>query len=83
MSVRPASLGEKSSEKDSQIREYENARPADDPYWEARAISERRLVRKLDGRILPIACILYLFACSYHIRLSIHPFPSHVYVRFP
>lgn len=26
---------------------------------------ERRLVRKLDGRIMPIACILYLFACKY------------------
>lgn len=25
---------------------------------------ERRLVRKLDKRILPVACILYLFACE-------------------
>lgn len=25
---------------------------------------ERRLVRKLDGRIMPIVCILYLFACE-------------------
>lgn len=25
---------------------------------------ERRLVRKLDSLILPIACILYLFACE-------------------
>lgn len=24
---------------------------------------ERRLVRKLDGRIMPLACVLYLFAC--------------------
>ena len=26
---------------------------------------ERRLVRKLDWRIMPIACIMYLFACAY------------------
>ena len=25
---------------------------------------EKRLVRKLDRRILPITCILYLFACT-------------------
>ena len=25
---------------------------------------ERRLVRRLDGRILPIACLMYLFACK-------------------
>ena len=25
---------------------------------------ERRLVRKLDRRILPIACLMYLFACQ-------------------
>ena len=26
--------------------------------------AEKRLLRKLDGRILPITCILYLFACE-------------------
>lgn len=26
-------------------------------------LEEKRLVRKLDGRIMPLACILYLFAC--------------------
>ena len=26
--------------------------------------AEKRLLRKLDGRILPIACVLYLFACE-------------------
>ena len=26
---------------------------------------ERDLVRKLDKRILPITCLLYLFACSF------------------
>ena len=25
---------------------------------------EKKLVRKLDNRILPIACLLYLFACE-------------------
>lgn len=29
-----------------------------------RELEERRLVRKLDNRILPIACLLYLFACE-------------------
>ena len=27
------------------------------------SLEEKRLVRKLDQRILPIACLLYLFAC--------------------
>lgn len=26
---------------------------------------ERKLVRKLDERIMPLACILYLFACKF------------------
>ena len=26
--------------------------------------AEKRLLRKLDGRILPITCVLYLFACE-------------------
>lgn len=26
--------------------------------------AERRLVRKIDTRILPILCLLYLFACK-------------------
>jgi hypothetical protein len=29
------------------------------------SLEERRLVRKLDRRILPIACFMYLFACPY------------------
>lgn len=28
------------------------------------SVEERRLVRKLDRRILPITCLLYLFACQ-------------------
>jgi hypothetical protein len=30
------------------------------------ADEERRLVSKLDRRILPIACLMYLFACRFH-----------------
>jgi hypothetical protein len=26
--------------------------------------AEKKLVRKLDNRILPIACLMYLFACT-------------------
>jgi hypothetical protein len=28
------------------------------------SVEERRLVRKLDCRILPITCLMYLFACQ-------------------
>ena len=35
---------------------------------------EKRLVRKLDRRILPIACLLYLFACqSYFLLVDMKP----------
>ena len=30
----------------------------------ADSAEEKRLVRKLDRRILPITCLLYLFACT-------------------
>jgi len=50
----------------SKIEEIEKAleheQEQDDDYWQLRADDERALVRKLDKRILPIACILYLFA---------------------
>jgi hypothetical protein len=29
------------------------------------SVEERRLVRKLDRRILPITCLMYLFSCQY------------------
>ena len=35
---------------------------------------ERKLVRKIDGRILPITCLLYLFACAS--RSSALPLPT-------
>lgn len=30
-----------------------------------RNLEEKRLVRKLDRRIIPMLCIIYLFACAY------------------
>ena len=36
----------------------------DDVLSEERKEEERRLLFKLDGRILPITCLLYLFACT-------------------
>ena len=32
---------------------------------------ERRLVRKLDMRILPLACLMYLFACAFAYIMAI------------
>jgi hypothetical protein len=36
-----------------------------------RRLEERYLVRKLDRRILPIACLMYLFACSHFVTSSV------------
>jgi hypothetical protein len=36
------------------------------PFFET-PTEEKRLVRKLDRRILPIMCLLYLFACGSHL----------------
>lgn len=41
----------------------------DHAYWLAKAEEERKLVRKIDGRILPIACLMYLFACQFLLLL--------------
>ena len=57
---------EKSDEKSHEtVLESPSVQPdvqaqAEDPA----SVEERRLVRKLDGRILPIACLMYLFACQ-------------------
>jgi hypothetical protein len=52
----------------AKIEEFEKAiehdQEIDDDYWESKIDEERALVRKLDKRILPIACLLYLFACQ-------------------
>jgi hypothetical protein len=37
------------------------------------SVEERRLVRKLDRRILPITCLLYLFACQYSFWSALLP----------
>ncbi|PCH35272.1 MFS general substrate transporter [Wolfiporia cocos MD-104 SS10] len=47
-------------EKQAQIDEVENVSPV--PAAVQYSPEERRLVRKLDARIMPIACLLYLFA---------------------
>lgn len=49
----------------------ESDKPSEDGKLESASFSsqtvdpeeERKLVRKLDGRIMPITCLLYLFAC--------------------
>ena len=38
----------------------------------SRAEEERRLVRKLDRRILPIICAMYFFACEFFRHRSRH-----------
>ncbi|KAI0322911.1 MFS general substrate transporter [Amylostereum chailletii] len=47
---------------DSKVAYVENAERNDDAHDLVRIAEERRLVRKLDLRILPIACLMYLFA---------------------
>jgi len=47
-------------EKGGKVTQVEDSIPADVPLGPS--AEERRLVRKLDVRIMPIACILYLFA---------------------
>ena len=39
-------------------------------------VEERRLVRKLDRRILPITCLMYMFSCQY-LELSMSAFFTH------
>lgn len=48
--------------------EYKEKTPTDSLVGEpaiATSAEEKRLVRKLDMRILPITCLMYLFACEY------------------
>ncbi len=41
-----------------------SAGPSSRPATAEEIAEEKRLVRKLDYRIMPIACLLYLFACK-------------------
>ncbi len=43
--------------------QVDNIPAAEDEMKIALRTEERRLVRRLDERILPLACFLYLFAC--------------------
>jgi hypothetical protein len=50
------------------VSELDRLIPLDpDPDLDAQ---ERKLLRKLDKRILPILCLLYLFACEFRL---LHP----------
>lgn len=49
-------------EKGGKVAQVEDSIPPDVSVGPS--AEERRLVRKLDVRIMPIACILYLFACE-------------------
>lgn len=48
--------------------------PASATQYEATP-EERRLVRKLDMRIMPIACVMYLFACELYTHVFFEPHP--------
>lgn len=48
------------------VEKAESSRPASVEL--VKTPEEWRLVRKLDNRILPIACLMYLFACLSHLR---------------
>lgn len=51
-----SSFDEKAPRRDSDVVKSESV---------SMAVEERRLVRKIDWRIMPIACIMYLFACEF------------------
>ncbi len=52
---------------DSFLDDHPYSPPVSDPVPETfeNTQEERELVRKLDKRILPITCLLYLFACPF------------------
>jgi hypothetical protein len=59
----PDMINEK-SDSDSQIERATSSSPALTQQQFVKSAAEKKLVRKLDMRIMPIACILYLFACE-------------------
>ena len=57
--------------KEDMQNEYKEKSPAASFAGEptiAISAEEKRLVRKLDKRILPITCLMYLFACEHSCR---------------
>ena len=62
------SAQEKKDTKEDAQKDYKERSPAGSFVGEptiAVSIEEKRLVRKLDMRILPITCLMYLFNCEY------------------
>jgi hypothetical protein len=55
---------EKCPSSDETRKETKSTYDADGNKPIATSDEEKRLVRKLDRRILPITCLLYLFACG-------------------
>lgn len=61
-------------EQDIERREYREKSPDGSSVGEEPivvSVEERQLVRRLDRRILPIACLMYLFACKSFLSDSI------------
>lgn len=57
-------LGEKVGG-DTKLQHLEAAADDDNKSIIIISLQEKRLVRRLDRRILPIACLMYLFACAH------------------
>ena len=51
-----------------------NSSVGEDGVDASESLEERRLLRRLDGRILPIACLMYLFACELSADLAQHAY---------
>lgn len=79
MSLEMADNAEKpydSDEKASKEAPFENAetgKPQEELVRQEQSPEEKRLVRRLDMRILPITCLLYLFACACPISFCFDP----------
>lgn len=48
-----------------------DASPTSSSFVTVNSPEERRLVRKLDSRILPIACLLYFFSCTFYLSFAL------------
>lgn len=65
MHTKCADIGILSPSDDLSIYDGSHTSHEDDPLIPLDPLTaEKRLLRKLDGRILPILCVLYLFACE-------------------